>query len=92
MDPDSKPKGPKDKEGAGPACKAWQVGDCWKQWALVGTSVLLGEGGGLDEERSCSGGNVLTWYKVERSRLEHCTGQVAHEGTSLEMEIAKHDI
>jgi hypothetical protein len=34
MDPDSKPKGPKDKKGWEPDKDTWQVGDCWKQWEL----------------------------------------------------------
>jgi hypothetical protein len=45
---------------------------------------------GASTEEELPGGNVSDLVGGT-PHLEHCTGQVAHEGTSLEMEIAKHD-
>jgi hypothetical protein len=42
------------------------------------------------EERSYDVGNVLTGYEVKRSSVKHGAGEVAHEGTGLEMEVADH--
>jgi hypothetical protein len=53
---------------------------------------LLDEGGNFDEERSCDVGDVLTGYEVERASLKHGAGEVAHEGTCLEMKVAEHYI
>jgi hypothetical protein len=44
------------------------------------------------EERSYDVGNVLTGYEVKRSSVKHGAGEVAHEGTGLEMEVADHCI
>jgi hypothetical protein len=92
MDPDSKPKGQRTKKRRDLPTERgrWEISG--SNGCLWDASLLLDKGGGLDGERSCDGGNVLTWYKVERSGLEHGAGKVAHEGTSLEMEVAKHYI
>jgi hypothetical protein len=92
MDPDSKPKGPKDKKGRELPSEhgRWEIAG--SNGSLWDTSWLLDIVGDLDEKRSCSRGDFLTGYEVERSHLQHGTRKFAHEGTGLEMEVAKHDI
>jgi hypothetical protein len=69
------------------------------RWVIAGgngclwdANLLLDKGGDLDEERSCEAGNVLTGYEAKCSRAEQGVGEVAHECTGLEMEVAHHTI
>jgi hypothetical protein len=84
MDPDSKPNGPKDKEGVG-TCRCMAAGGrLLEAMGTGGTRVkLLDNGGDLGKERSDGGRNILSGNKVKCSCLEHGSGQVAHKGTGL---------
>jgi hypothetical protein len=67
MDPDSKPNGLKDKEGAGTHAEfgRWEIAG--GNGCLWDISLLLYRCGDLDEERSCDVGNVLTGHEVKCS-------------------------
>jgi hypothetical protein len=79
MDPDSKPKGPKDKEGAGTCWRSPVGGKLLEAMGTGGTHVTLpDEVGDFGEERGDNSRNVLTRDEVKRACLEHCGGKVAH--------------
>ena len=79
MDPDSKPKGPKDKEGVGTGCRRTAGGRLLEAMGTGGTHVaLLDEVGDLGEERSDGSRDVLTGDEVKRSGVEHGGGEVTH--------------
>ena len=94
MDPDSKPNGQRTQKGWEPGGGAVQVGKCRRQWDACGKTqaLLFDEVGDFDEERRSGGWNLLARDKMKRTRLQHGAGEVAHQGTGLEMEVAQHDI
>jgi hypothetical protein len=93
MDPDSKPKGPKDKKGVGTCEQSVAGGRLLEAMGTCGThATLLDKVRNFGEERRYDARNVLAGCEVKRSCFEHSGGEFAHEGTRLEMEIAEHDV